>query len=232
MPVFLPSAHSMCRTCFAVKHDSEFYRKPATGQLVTSRCKECSRRCAKQWRKTNPEFINKRKTNRAIHSRAKGIPVIVLMDEEDRKKFSCYSYFFKDGIYPVRKICMPDGRFKTIQLARDILGMTQDDPRIPDHINGDPLDNRRCNLRITDKQGNNQNKCLSRNNHSGYPGVYWHKGGHKWHARGYLNRETIHLGVFDDVHEAGRVAIAWREKHYGCFDIKRLPARVIKRLGK
>lgn len=76
------------------------------------------------------------------------------------------------------------------------------DNLLVDHINGNPLDNRRSNLRIGDQYLNMQNlKGASKNSKSGVLGVYWSKYHNKWVAS-FRNK---HLGYFDSVEEAGKI---------------------------
>ncbi|MFA5397501.1 MAG: AP2 domain-containing protein [Methanogenium sp.] len=49
-----------------------------------------------------------------------------------------------------------------------------------DHINGDGLDNRKCNLRLANQSQNNMNKRLSKCNSSGFKGVHYDKQSGKW----------------------------------------------------
>lgn len=65
-----------------------------------------------------------------------------------------------------------------------------------DHINGNPFDNRRCNLRLASRSQNAANSRLNRANTSGYKGVYWHKTTKRWHARIHVNGRTKSLGYF------------------------------------
>lgn len=66
--------------------------------------------------------------------------------------------------------------------------------KIPDHINRNPLDNRRCNLRIVDKSMNAVNCDIRLNNTSGVTGVSWDKYASSW--RSYINYQgkRIELG--------------------------------------
>jgi hypothetical protein len=72
-----------------------------------------------------------------------------------------------------------------------------------DHINGDRLDNRRCNLRIASRSENNANRSKRRPKSSTFKGVRLHKAG-KWHARITAGGRTIHLGLFACEAEAAR----------------------------
>ena len=81
------------------------------------------------------------------------------------------------------------------------------DPResklIVDHINGNVLDNRKCNLRVCTRAENNRNvKKKRKNNTSGYVGVT--KEGRKWLATVHHNYKTYRLGRFEDKVEAAR----------------------------
>lgn len=65
-----------------------------------------------------------------------------------------------------------------------------------DHINGDTLDNRRCNLRLATRAENSCNRRISRNNTSGYKGVSFDKKRGVWVAYITVARRRRHLGSF------------------------------------
>lgn len=77
----------------------------------------------------------------------------------------------------------PGGR-KKIRLHRFmVLGINDDPMIVVDHINGDTLDNRRCNLRVLSKSANVAHRAnMNSNNTSGYRGVYWCKTNKRWIA--------------------------------------------------
>ena len=89
-----------------------------------------------------------------------------------------------------------------------------------DHINGDKLNNRRCNLRSCTRQQNQFNKGFSANTGSKHKGVYLlicHKKYQYWIARININGERKHLGCFKMELDA---ALAYNEaaiKYYGEF---------------
>jgi hypothetical protein len=86
-----------------------------------------------------------------------------------------------------------------------------------DHIDGDRSNNRINNLRDADRFTNNQNiKCAQANNKStGFLGVTRH--GSKFKAQITINRNHIHLGLFDNPHDAHEAYLsAKRLNHKGC----------------
>lgn len=79
-----------------------------------------------------------------------------------------------------------------------------------DHTNGLRSDNRVTNLRAAEHNENMQNQPLRSTNTSGRHGVSWSKLHGKWAAYIMTRGRKRHLGLFDDVDEAGRAHL--REK--------------------
>jgi hypothetical protein len=73
-----------------------------------------------------------------------------------------------------------------------------------DHVNRNGLDNRRINLRPATVSQNQANRGPLSNNTSGYKGVSWNRGRHKWSAIIKVAGEVTRLGFFDDPIEAAR----------------------------
>ena len=69
-----------------------------------------------------------------------------------------------------------------------------------DHINRNPLDNRKCNLRFVTQLENSWNIGVKKNSKSGVLGVCKH--GNKWISTITANRERFYLGTFDTIEEA------------------------------
>lgn len=88
---------------------------------------------------------------------------------------------------------------------------------VVDHINGDPLDNRRENLRIVKPIENNRNRRMNENNTTGFRGVYWYTRYSKWVARINVSGKKLHLGYFTDKIEAANAYDQAALKYYGDF---------------
>lgn len=73
---------------------------------------------------------------------------------------------------------------------------------LPDHINGNTLDNRRNNLREATGSQNQCNKRILKNNKSGYRGVSWSARNGKWVAYIKLQRVQKFIGYFDNPEDA------------------------------
>lgn len=103
-------------------------------------------------------------------------------------------------------------------LHRIILGLACGDIRECDHINRDPLDNRRCNLRVVNRHENAQNSGSHRrwnaeDKDSGLRGVHWDKAARKWKASARLRGKLYALGYYDNPGEAGAVVSDWRREN-------------------
>lgn len=97
-------------------------------------------------------------------------------------------------------------------MHRVVLGLSARDERIGDHINGDKLDNRRCNLRVISKRLNAQNVRPHRDGRSGIRGAHWNKQQQKWHAKVRVSGTTYYFGSFDTAQDAGAVAATKRQE--------------------
>lgn len=119
---------------------------------------------------------------------------VAIVDDEDFESLSQFKWHCSVGYamrreYPSRKILL---------MHRVILNPPEG--KEPDHINGDRLDNRRCNLRISTRSENNLNKNVQKNSSSGFKGVSWKKGRSKWRA--YMG--GAHIGHFNTKEEAAK----------------------------
>lgn len=127
---------------------------------------------------------------------------VAIVDDEDFEKLSRYKWELNDfgKGYAVRKGKKKYGEPRTIQMHREILGLncdkTQD--KIIDHINGDGLDNRKCNLRLANTQKNAFNRDKPKGIFtSKYKGVLKIKNKPGWVARIKFNDRHIELGTYD-----------------------------------
>ena len=89
-----------------------------------------------------------------------------------------------------------------------------------DHINGDPLDNRRSNLRIVTHAQNQKNMKVHTTNVSGAKGVSWHKKASKWQAHIMVDGKRYYLGVFKNIHEAAEAYKQAAKLHFKEFERK------------
>lgn len=86
-------------------------------------------------------------------------------------------------------------------------------PKMLDHINGDPSDNRMVNLRIADRVLNGQNAKVSKANTSGVKGVSPLPGG-RWRAELRVRGAFMLREYFDTIQEAVVARLAAEEKFH------------------
>lgn len=138
-----------------------------------------------------------------------------LVDEDDFKRLSIYKWsveIIHNYIRAERQI-WKNGKNRKVFLSREI--MNAPDGRYVDHINGDTLDNRKCNLRLCSMAENNRNVGLRTTNTSGYKGVVKSGNGFKVQIR--VNSEQKYLGYFKSKTLAAMVynlAALWYHKKF------------------
>ena len=87
--------------------------------------------------------------------------------------------------------------------------------RYVDHINGDGLDNRRCNLRLCTPAENAKNRRVNRNSSTGLKGVSPAHG--RYRVQIAVDGQRLRLGVFDCPVEGARAYDAAALRHHGQF---------------
>jgi hypothetical protein len=129
--------------------------------------------------------------------------------------------------YAYRRI---DGHVQEF-MHRTLLGLERYDGQQVDHRNGNGLDNRRFNLRLSTKAENGRNRGPNRNNTSGYKRVCWHAQRGKWLASIQLDRKQINLGLFTDPVDAAIAYDLAAIEHFGEFawtNFLRCPTRAAR----
>jgi hypothetical protein len=138
----------------------------------------------------------------------------VLFDPEDWDKIKIFIWRLQQ--IEGKKFKVVSGARKTqIYMHQVILGCPKG--FVIDHINGNPLDNRKSNLRVCTQQENSFNRPRSKNNTSGYKGVSKRKETGKFRAYIHHNFKYRYLGDFKTSKEAAEAYDSAAVKLFGQF---------------
>ncbi len=121
---------------------------------------------------------------------------ISLVNDADHLHLAQYTWFMLADGYAVGLLPVGEGQFALQFMHRVILGPGPG--VLVDYINGDPLDNRRANLRLASSHQNHQNRWVKSNSHTGLKGMCWHRERGKYYARIQLHGLRCHLGFYAD----------------------------------
>lgn len=134
---------------------------------------------------------------------------VFLIDTADRiitEKF-CWS---QDHGY-ARAVTRTRDGLKTIYLHRLLCLCSKNKPHV-DHINGNPLDCRRINLRPCNRSENLQNQKLRADNATRFKGVGLHSQTNRFRARVKVGGKETYIGLFDTPEKAAAAAILYRQQ--------------------
>jgi len=98
-----------------------------------------------------------------------------------------------------------------------------------DHIDGDPLNNTRKNLRVCTKKNNTRYKVKTTSEcTSKYKGVCWQINRKKWFSQIKVNSKTINLGYFINEKDAAKCYDSAANFYFGEFSILNFPNEVVE----
>jgi len=149
---------------------------------------------------------NPRATASRIPSGARAIPLsrglVAIVDENDFEMVSRFRWHacFGGRVAYAKATLAHGGTWASPRMHRMI--MLPDPTEYVDHINGDGLDNRRCNLRVCTAAENAYNHRLQHNNQSGYRGVCWNRRDRVWAAQISSAGRYTYLGGYDTAEHA------------------------------
>jgi hypothetical protein len=138
---------------------------------------------------------------------------ISLIDPEDLPIFEAGLWRLWSHGYVAQRRRDESGKRVVTLFHRVIIGAKPGE--MVDHVNGNPLDNRRCNLRICTHAENMRNRKMAKHNRSGIKGAYRH--GQKWVSEIVANGVRYRLGTFDTPQAAGAAYAEAASRLHGEF---------------
>jgi hypothetical protein len=147
-----------------------------------------------------------------------GLGRFTLVDADLFDTLNAQTWSYAKG-YAKRVWSEGDGKIHHMNLHQRVLGLPVG---WADHINGNKLDNRRCNLRPATPSQNGGNGRLQKHS-SRFKGVYWHVGTKRWQAMCGSDLKTKYLGSFGDEEVAARTYDAAARARYGQFACLNFP---------
>jgi len=128
----------------------------------------------------------------------KGVPIEI--DEQDFELVSKYRWTILRSKKNRTDYAMMSSGGDRKLMHRLILGLSGDEQT--DHIDCNGLNNKRSNLRVVTRSQNKCNSDLSKNNTTGFRGVYRVHG--KWFSQIWDHGKGKSLGLFETIEEAAR----------------------------
>ena len=134
-------------------------------------------------------------------TRRNGTEHIVSVDDEDWDLVSQHTWGVKttDGkVESVQTNVRRNGKQTGLKLHQLLMGPVPPGYANIDHIDRNPLNNCRTNIRFATLSEQQINQGIPRNNTSGVKGVYWHKRNNKW----MVMIDGKYVGIYETFEEA------------------------------
>lgn len=157
----------------------------------------------------NSFYINGDEVHITLNSETYGDKILIC-DKADLEKVKTFhwkwSLIKKKNTYYASSKTNINGVRKNQQFHRFIMGEDRED-FVVDHIDGDGLNCKRSNLRITTKQENSQNRRgVASHSLTGKRGVTLNKNTNKYESYIILDKKRIYLGLYASLEEAGEIS--------------------------
>jgi hypothetical protein len=141
---------------------------------------------------------------------------VAQVDNDDYERINIYKWYFDRLGYAIRTGPMVNGiHGATILMHREII-LPPENMDI-DHIDGNPINNCKANLRIATASQNMGNRRKAENCSSRYKGVYWNRQQNKWATSIQVELNKLFLGYFVSENAAAATYNAAAIEHFGVF---------------
>ena len=144
---------------------------------------------------------------------------VALVDDIDYEylmQWKWYANRHRDH-FRARRTDRTNGDQKTIRMHNVIAERMEIDSEHIDHIDRNPLNNQRSNLRVATRSQNQHNRGAQKNSKTGVKGISFDKTQGRYQARIEITGKHYYIGRFDTVEEAAVVIKQKREELVGEF---------------
>ncbi len=155
------------------------------------KCRWCANRIKAQMSHGSPNYRFEVDGAVAVGTLPSGDHFVI--DAEDIPLVSQRHWYKKSDQNYIISDSKDGGRLiQRIRLHRFLMGLSENDERVVDHINRNPMDCRKSNMRIATQSQNCLNKSIRSDNNTGYIGVSKNSG--KYEADIWIAGQYIRLG--------------------------------------
>lgn len=154
-----------------------------------------------------------------VYSNGKHKELSFVVDASDLpliENHSWRAYISKSGYIRVETSLSQNGKIVHLMLSRFLMNFPKG--KFVDHIDCNPLNNRRSNLRLANESQNARNvPKTKRITYSRFKGVSWHKHKSKWVAHCAINSKNQFIGYFTNEEDAARAYDLKAKELHGAF---------------